>query len=61
MKSLDSSNPTITPEAMNDLQSAGVISDLCVNPEDIATVDVDRAVAWLNEKYGTRKQAELFV
>jgi len=34
-------------EAMNALQDVGVISDLCVKPEDVAAADVEKAIEYL--------------
>ena len=34
-------------DAMNRLQSAGIVADNCVHAADVAKVDAERAVAWL--------------
>lgn len=36
-------------DTMNKLQDQGIISDNCVNAEDVANVNCDRAVEWLEE------------
>lgn len=35
-------------KAMDILQDAGVVSDLCVTPADVADTDVTRAILFLN-------------
>lgn len=35
------------PSAMNTLQDAGIISDLCVTVHDVPIMDAERAVSWL--------------
>ena len=50
--------------AMDLLQGAGIISDLCVMPEDIAQADQPRAVAWLVDyvrKNGRFVESELLL
>ena len=37
-----------TAEDLNALQGAGVISDLCVGDADVAIVDRQRALRWLD-------------
>ncbi len=37
----------LTHEAINLLQSEGIISDLCIEAEDIATVDAAKAIEFL--------------
>lgn len=32
--------------AMNGLQDAGLVSDLCVGPETVAVADIERACEW---------------
>ena len=39
-------------EGLNLLQDRGVISDLCVTVEDVATQDAERAVRWLMVEFG---------
>jgi len=46
---MHSINPT---DAMNRLQCAGVISDLCVNVDDVAQADEQRAIEWLEGNMG---------
>jgi len=41
------------------LQGAGIISDLCVSPEDIAQADQPRTVAWLLDYVRKQKEREL--
>ena len=33
--------------AMNGLQDAGLVSDLCVGPETVAAADMERACEWV--------------
>ena len=33
--------------AMNGLQDAGLVSDLCTGPETVATADIERACEWV--------------
>lgn len=40
-----------TIEAMNELQDQGVISDMCVWPDDVAESDVKSAINHLRSKY----------
>lgn len=42
-------------EGMNRLQSAGVISDLCVWVSDVAECDVEKSVNYLKEQHGQSK------
>lgn len=37
-------------QAMNILQDLGIVSDLCVRPEDISVMDRERAARWLRER-----------
>lgn len=38
-------------EMMNALQDNGIISDLCVMSEDIATADLPAAMKWIESNY----------
>ena len=39
---------SLSSDDMNALQSNGIISDLCVNPSDIAYADYPNVIKWLN-------------
>lgn len=37
--------------AMNALQDAGIISDLCVTPSDVANANCFPAIVWLDDNF----------
>ena len=39
-------------EGLNLLQDRGIISDLCITVDDVATQDAERAVRWLMVEFG---------
>lgn len=42
----------LSPDAaMNALQDAGIISDLCVTPADVANADCFPAIVWLDDNF----------
>jgi hypothetical protein len=50
---------SVTTEQMNDLQTAGIISDLAVTWSDVAEIDRPAALAFLRSSGQSEEQSDL--